>query len=126
MKAYGGKTPQLSPAIHSAVHRAQGGGYTEDCIGTPERVSTLRSDCLERDRHRCVISRKFDHKEALRRLLADGEDNARDDDGKLLVKENSYEFLEVAHILPHALTKVDTNLQAVYSFITVISSLAYP
>ncbi|KAI0525829.1 hypothetical protein F5B22DRAFT_633225 [Xylaria bambusicola] len=75
-------------------------------IGTGPRPSVLRRDCLIRDRHRCVISRRFDHAEAWERRNTPGD--ARDDEGNLLENDpDDPEFLEVAHILPHSLTKVN-------------------
>ncbi|KAI8647990.1 HNHc domain-containing protein [Fusarium keratoplasticum] len=106
LKASTKKTPQPSPASHSAIQRAQGEGYTFS--GTPERVSTLRGACLFRDRYRCVISRKFDLAEALKRGRHGGE--ARDEDGVPL-EGQSFDALEVAHILPHSLTQVNANKQ---------------
>ena len=60
-----------------------------------------------RDRHRCVVSRKFDRAEARKRFNMDREKCA-DDDGRLLQDESSdqFQYLEVAHILPHCLTTV--------------------
>ncbi|KAI1375352.1 hypothetical protein F4677DRAFT_454958 [Hypoxylon crocopeplum] len=78
--------------------------YLLDNFFLPFRISTLRGDCLIRDRYRCVITRKFDRQEARSRFNRDG-DNARDDNG-ILFKETSFEGLEVAYILPHSLTKV--------------------
>ncbi|KAI8943948.1 hypothetical protein F4801DRAFT_595322 [Xylaria longipes] len=99
LKASTKKTPQPSPAYHSAIERAQGGTFS----GTSDRVSALRGACLVRDRHRCVISRKFDLQEAVNRVRRDGE-NALDDDGNLLREDaTSVSVLEVAHILPHSL-----------------------
>lgn len=69
-------------------------------IGTPERVSLLRSQCLVRDHHRCVISRVFDFNEAGERILQD--DNAVDDDGVPLGNQPT-DVLQVAHIIPHSL-----------------------
>ena len=111
------KTPQPSPASHSAVQRAQG-GEGQAFLGTPERLSALRSLCLSRDRHRCVISRSFDVSEVRKRTThARRQDGvARDDDGIPLSEEDSYEYLEVAHILPHSLTRVDTSGHLVCSF----------
>ena len=103
VKASTGKTPQPSPASHSAVQRAQGEeglGF----LGTPERLSMLRSLCLSRDRHRCVISRYFDMSELIERTghaRRQGSIVVRDDDGVPLADETSYEYLEVTHILPH-------------------------
>ncbi|KAI1424058.1 hypothetical protein F5Y12DRAFT_754595 [Xylaria sp. FL1777] len=81
IKASTKKTPQPSPAYHSAVERVQGGA--QGFVGTPDRLSQLRGACLVRDRHRCVITRKFDWTEAASRTRKHGED-ARDDDGTLL------------------------------------------
>ncbi|KAK5994114.1 hypothetical protein PT974_07554 [Cladobotryum mycophilum] len=106
LKASTRKTPQPSPVTHSAIQRIQG---IHDFAGTPERLGALRGACLERDRHRCVISRKFDIEEAKRRIKKDGNE-ARDDDGApLLTNDNSFDPLEVAHILPHSLTKLNAN-----------------
>lgn len=112
MKASTKRTPQPSPAFHSAVQRVQGGD-AEAFAGTPDRVSALRGACLIRDRHRCVISRKFDLEEAAKRMQRDGDD-ARDDDGVLLLEDaNPVDVLEVAHILPHSLMKADTGSELV-------------
>lgn len=70
-----------------------------------------------RDRHRCVISRRFDQAEAVKRMLAKPND-ARDDDHTLLVGE--FDSLEVAHILPHSLMKPNSDLllvRTVFSFL---------
>ncbi|CAG9986480.1 unnamed protein product [Clonostachys byssicola] len=56
------------------------GGDAEAVVGTTDRLAALRGACLIRDRHRCVISRKFDLGEADKRMERDGDD-ARDDDG---------------------------------------------
>ncbi|PHH73972.1 hypothetical protein CDD83_4640 [Cordyceps sp. RAO-2017] len=109
LKASAKKTPQPSPACHSAVQRVQGGA--PEFAGTPDRVSVLRGACLVRDRHRCVVSRRFDQAQALRRFESDG-DNAQDDDGNLLKEETRpFDALEVAHILPHSLTKTNSSSQ---------------
>ena len=79
---------------------------------TPSRVASLGAECLERDRHRCVISRGFDITEAKARYQLQGRDKAKDDDGNLLKEErNPFAFLEVAHILPHSLMSV-TNAKS--------------
>ena len=110
LKASTKKTPQPSPAYHSAIERAQGGGAFS---GTPERVSALRGACLVRDRHRCIISRKFDLHEAAIRMRRDG-DGALDDDGNLILEgENSVCALEVAHILPHSLMTTNPGSELV-------------
>lgn len=84
--------------------------------GVSGRLSSLRRDCLIRDRHRCVITRRFDLREAL--IRDDRDDiNAKDDDGNWLRDEiEDPEFLEVAHILPHSLlSSKDGNSQLVCS-----------
>lgn len=93
--------------------RAQGTGLPQGLVGTPERLSALRGTCLVRDRHRCVISGKFDASEAATRI-ENHDQGARDDDGHLLVDEvNGFDVLEVAHILPHALTKATRGSELV-------------
>ncbi|QPC69473.1 hypothetical protein HYE68_000225 [Fusarium pseudograminearum] len=78
--------------------------------GTPERLASLRGTCLLRDRYRCVISRKFDAAEAERRFQKYGENNAIDQDGILLADPGQeFDYLEVAHILPHSLTRLDSS-----------------
>lgn len=52
-----------------------------------------------------MISRLFDAEEADRRLEINGRD-ATDDDGLPLINEE-VEYLEVAHIIPHALASSD-------------------
>lgn len=104
MKASTKKTPQPSPAFLSATLTAQGGDQL--FLGTLDRVAALRGECLIRDRHRCVISRKFDAVEAVSRYKKYGHD-ARDDDAKLLRDTNAVESIEVAHILPHSLTEFE-------------------
>jgi hypothetical protein len=80
--------------------------------GTPSRVASLRAECLERDRHRCVISHVFDYAEAKKRYQLQGRNEAKDDDGNLLKYErNTFAPLEVAHILPHSLMSV-TNAKS--------------
>lgn len=98
VKASARKTPQPSPAHLSETQTKQ------QLTGTMYRISTLRRDCLIRDRHRCVISRRFDWDEAVNRFKRDPED-PKDDDGHLLKDESEATVpLEVAHILPHSLT----------------------
>lgn len=92
--------------------RTQGQGQA--FAGTPERIATLRRACLIRDRYRCVISRRFDQNEALRRLLVQqrGGSLAQDQDGAPL-KGERFEDLEVAHIIPHSLTRVNPSRELV-------------
>lgn len=74
-----------------------------------QRVAGVRGDCLIRDGHRCVITRKFDINEANKRVRRDG-DNAKDDDGHLLQDEaGTFDDLEVAHILPHSLMSIPSG-----------------
>ncbi|CAK7199082.1 hypothetical protein SEUCBS139899_001751 [Sporothrix eucalyptigena] len=111
LKASTRKTPQPSPAIHSAVLRAQGAtSDAEAYVGTEERLATMRAECLVRDRHRCIISRKFNAPEFRLRAGLYGND-ARDDNGILFSDQDNLEFdaLEVAHILPHSLMKTSTG-----------------
>ncbi|KAF4976838.1 hypothetical protein FZEAL_6552 [Fusarium zealandicum] len=107
VKASTRKTPQPSPASRSAIQKAQGQEY--NFAGTPERVSALRGACLVRDRYRCVVSRKFDRAEAIRRRDPQGNE-PRDEDGNPL-RGQSFDALEVAHILPHSLTQVNSKRQ---------------
>ncbi|PGH01047.1 hypothetical protein GX51_05484 [Blastomyces parvus] len=107
LKAAGLHTPQPSPAPLSAVQRAIGG--EQEYVGTPDRLSTLRGACLIRDRYRCVISYKFDVTEALKRFKRHGAD-AQDEEGNPL-RGQSFDSLQVAHILPHALMKSDQGSQ---------------
>ncbi|KAF2963341.1 hypothetical protein GQX73_g10224 [Xylaria multiplex] len=108
LKASTKKTPQPSPVFHSAVERVQGGPQT--FAGTPDRLSALRGACLVRDRHRCIISHSFDSSEAQARMDKAGETNALDDDGHLLYQDPIRPGpLEVAHIIPHSLMKLDAN-----------------
>lgn len=109
VKANGKKTPQPTPAQISATRSIKS---PHEIIGTVERVSYLRSLCLIRDRHRCVVSRVFDFQEELRRLRAHGP-GVVDDDGNVIKAKDPREYLEVAHILPHSLIAVDKNLQLV-------------
>ncbi|KAI5865282.1 hypothetical protein GGS23DRAFT_558544 [Durotheca rogersii] len=109
LKASSKKTPQPSPTIYSAIQGAQGDGETQAFPGTASRVANLRRACLLRDRHRCVISRRFDLQEMITRWDRDGH-NAEDDDGVLLVSSPS-DVLEVAHILPHSLTHASAGSQ---------------
>ncbi|KAK0736708.1 hypothetical protein B0T21DRAFT_411856 [Apiosordaria backusii] len=113
LRATTNKTPQPSPIYHAAVQQAQTQDdqqRIQDFVGTPERLSALRGSCLTRDRHRCVITHTFDIREALERFRRPP---ATDDDGNPLDMSNNG-GLEVAHILPHALTK-EENGELVWS-----------
>lgn len=80
-------------------------------MGTLLRLSTLRDTCLVRDQHRCVISRSFDPKEAQKRIKVSGDDDARDDDGQLLLnrKGATFRILTMANILPRSLVKANSD-----------------
>jgi hypothetical protein len=72
-------------------------------VVTTQRLSLLRKACFIRDRHRCVISRRFDANVAVNRYNTLGDD-AKDDDGRLIKDEvEEPTDLEVAHIIPHSL-----------------------
>ena len=77
----------------------------DDFIGTPERISALRVSCLVCDRNRCVATYTFNQVEALARFKEYSQ--ALDDDGDPFVDGQLFESLQVAHIIPYALTKVD-------------------
>ncbi|EZF75418.1 hypothetical protein H105_03005 [Trichophyton soudanense CBS 452.61] len=99
LRASSVKTPQPTPTSLSTIQASTP-------TGTKQRISVLRHDCLIRDHHRCIVTRKFDITEARRRVALDK--NCTDDDGRLLKTErrDNFQYLEVAHILPHCLTKV--------------------
>ncbi|KAB8239617.1 uncharacterized protein BDW43DRAFT_258660 [Aspergillus alliaceus] len=104
LKALASKTPYNTPGPLSRLQLSEGGG-----IGTPQRLKSLQDDCLERDRHRCVVARKFSVNEAQERFEKDG-DNLKDDDGESLLPErNEMAYLEVAHIFPHSLMSLSSN-----------------
>ncbi len=105
MRASGGKTSYPASAVSESIPE-------DSTPGINERLSGLRKACLTRDRHRCVVTRRFDQAEADRRLQSDGYENARDDDGRLLKEEEEMDFVEVAHILPHGLMTASGNQEA--------------
>ncbi|WXC62416.1 hypothetical protein SNK03_008266 [Fusarium graminearum] len=107
LKASIGKTPQPTPACYTAIMQTQ---PDHTFTGTTDRISNLRGTCLIRDRYRCVISNKFDEIEAIKRFESEGHGQgvACDQDGQPL-KGQPFEQLEVAHILPHSLTQVDSD-----------------
>ncbi|KAK1142637.1 hypothetical protein N8T08_007441 [Aspergillus melleus] len=90
-RASSAKTPQRTPLSLSSNQHAP--------TGNKGRASKLRQECLKRDRHRCVVSRKFDRAEAKKRL--EQNENSNDDAGELLRNQRSdqFEYLEVAHII---------------------------
>ncbi|KAI3322505.1 hypothetical protein HD806DRAFT_500250 [Xylariaceae sp. AK1471] len=114
VKASTKKTPQSSPALRSAVQEAQGHSG-QQYVGTGLRLSVLRRDCLIRDRYRCVISRRFDFTEAMKRRRTPG--GPRDDDNNLIANDPiEPDQLEVAHILPHSLVKTNQRGELVRIF----------
>ncbi|KAK5988611.1 hypothetical protein PT974_10097 [Cladobotryum mycophilum] len=124
LQASARKTPQPSPATSSVIEGV-GGAY--NLAGTQDRIAVLRRDCLTRDHHRCVISRAFDRKVAIDRARKFGQAQARDDDGVLLQGpgiRNDFATLEVAHILPHSLTKgrADSEVVNAQTTMTVCSA----
>ncbi|EEH36510.2 hypothetical protein PAAG_06928 [Paracoccidioides lutzii Pb01] len=86
------KTPQPTPLSLSSLRAS-----TPTCI--THRVSILRQSCLIRDQSSlCRVPS--------RRIKQDGIES-EDDDGALLRNEpGEFEYLEVAHILPHSLTSI--------------------
>ncbi|EFY85509.1 hypothetical protein MAC_08456 [Metarhizium acridum CQMa 102] len=119
LKASTRRAPQYSPAYHSAVKRSR--TAEPSLTGTSGRLKTLRGDCLVRDRHRCVISGKFDQEQAVKRVHECG-DNAVDDHGSLLFGE-TFDILEVAHILPHSLTQCNSDSELDKSRIAALEIL---
>ncbi|KAL7921110.1 hypothetical protein ACQKWADRAFT_131008 [Trichoderma austrokoningii] len=90
--------------------------HPRSCCSSSRRMSI-------RDRHRCVISRKFDSAEARSRVQKYGQD-ARDDDANLL--RDNIDFVEVAHILPHSLTEFEpgsSELVCFFSYHLFVGSL---
>ncbi|KAJ5677682.1 uncharacterized protein N7477_003315 [Penicillium maclennaniae] len=103
LRASSVKTPQPTPTSLSSLQSPKP-------TGTRQRVSALRHNCLIRDRHRCVVSRKFD-RVAARERFAENAESCADDDGNLLKNKSSdqFQFLEVAYILPYCLTTVASS-----------------
>ncbi|KAJ5542992.1 hypothetical protein N7535_005416 [Penicillium sp. DV-2018c] len=99
LRASSVKTPQPTPTSLSSLQSS-----------TP--TGTRQRNCLIRDRHRCVVSRKFD-RAAARKRFAENAESCADDDGNLLKDESSdrFQYLEVANILPHCLTTVASAIQ---------------
>ncbi|EXL90098.1 hypothetical protein NOF04DRAFT_3415 [Fusarium oxysporum II5] len=122
LKASTKKTPQPTPASHSAVMKTQRQDHVFS--GTPERLASLRGACLIRDRYRCVISRKFDRAEALKRLQQHGGSKAVDQDGVPLADAGQrFDYLEVAHILPHSLTQLNSSKELNSSKVAALAIL---
>lgn len=112
VRASSNKTPQPSPVHHAALQHVlsqEEQQRIQDFTGTPERLSALREACLIRDRHRCVVTRAFDTAEAITRSTnqQDQAMDACDDDGNALGDGDDYSHVEVSHIIPWSLTKVE-------------------
>ncbi|CAI7627392.1 unnamed protein product [Penicillium glandicola] len=117
------KTLQSTPTSLSSLQ-------SSTPTGIKQRISVLRQGCLIRDRHRCVISRKFDRATARNRFTENGEFCA-DDDGNLLKDEPSdqFQYLEVTYILPHSVTTVsceETELSDSKKFVLRILDMFNP
>jgi hypothetical protein len=85
----------------------------------------FKTELSHRDHHQCVISRKFDRREAERRLQQDGE-GCRDDDREPLRNRSNdqFQFLEVTHILPHSLTSAASdNAELVGRLLLIMAAL---
>lgn len=85
-----------------------------------ERLACLRGACLLRDRYRCVISPKFDKTEALKHFQKHGNDTIDQNGMSLVDPGKRFDYLEVAHILPHSLTRLNSSGELVRFFITTI------
>ncbi|GBF66797.1 hypothetical protein TMEN_9518 [Trichophyton mentagrophytes] len=118
LRASSVKTPQPTPT--SSLSTIQASTPTS----TKRRISALRHDCLVRDHHRCVVTRKFDITEARKRIAIDK--NCTDDDGRPLKTEQrgNFQYLEIAHILPHCLTKVASGDEDLVGIIPATSSIS--
>ncbi|KAI9838513.1 MAG: hypothetical protein M1837_002439 [Sclerophora amabilis] len=97
LKAQGGTIRPVATPEGSRISEAH------SHLGTAERLTELRKRCLDRDHHRCVVTRRFDHRICFERLKEDA--NAEDDDGIPLreIAERDFDALEVAHIIPHSM-----------------------
>ncbi|KAH6641631.1 hypothetical protein F5144DRAFT_140885 [Chaetomium tenue] len=123
IKASARKTYQPPPEFHYDTPSPQDGN---SFVETPDRLSALNDACLIRDRHRCVVTRKFDSDEAETRLKRDGE-SARDDDGVPFEDDpRPFYLLKVAHILPGSLarskkgTELNPSKQAALSILNML------
>ena len=126
VRAATNKTPQPSPVYHAAVQQAQAQEEQQriqNFVGTPERLSALRGTCLARDRHRCVITHAFDTMEAKERWR---QLPAKDDDGNPLSAIDTYGYLEVAHIIPHALTREEDGELVCCPLFLILFFFFYP
>lgn len=105
------RTQAVARAMNQPDPSVQSDAAVSIATGTTSRAYDFRDKCLTRDYHRCLMTGKFDHGTAYRRLNQSGP-VATDDFGELL-KDTAVEFepVEAAHILPHSLlsTPVDTD-----------------
>ncbi|ODH35408.1 hypothetical protein ACO22_02932 [Paracoccidioides brasiliensis] len=99
LRASSVKTSQPTPLSLSSLQASTPKSLTQ-------RVSILRQSCLIRDHHRCVVSHRFDRKEAQRRIKQDGIESEDDDRALLRNEPGEFEYLEVAHILPQSLASM--------------------
>ncbi|KAF9243354.1 hypothetical protein DTO027I6_7540 [Penicillium roqueforti] len=97
----------LLPLRVSSVKTSQPTPISLSSLQNSTQIGTWQQTCLLRDRHRCVVSRKFDRAAARKRFEENAEFCA-DDDGNLLKDESSdqFQYLEVAQIFPYCLTTV--------------------
>lgn len=77
-----------------------------EMLPTGKRSSLLHQKCLQRDGHRCIVTREFDQKEAIKRHKASRQAPV-DDEGESFSSPNQpgFTFVEACHILPRALTQ---------------------
>lgn len=97
LKASGGRTPAVSPLI-TAHSRTE----VEPDHGTNSRLSNLRSLCLQRDDHRCVILKDLDYATQMKW------NKGVPGNGRELNDEETC-VTEVAHIIPHSLNALDSS-----------------
>lgn len=102
MQATATKTPQPSPPLYHAQDPAEAAAAE-----TP--LTALRTACLLRDRHRCVITRAFDIDSALARARQSSP--AVDDDGTPIDMDTTAS-LAVAHIIPRGFLAVMARNEA--------------
>ncbi|KAI1833893.1 hypothetical protein DTO006G1_349 [Penicillium roqueforti] len=97
----------LLPLRVSSVKILQPMPMSLSSLQSSTQTGTWQQNCLLRDRHCCIVSRKFDRAAARKRFEENAEFCA-DDEGNLLKDESSdqFQYLEVAQILPYCLTTV--------------------
>ncbi|KAG8670770.1 hypothetical protein FPOAC1_004004 [Fusarium poae] len=102
VKASTKKTPQPTPASHSAVMKTQRQNHIFS--GTPERLANLRAEALKRSRR------------------PGGWNEALDQDSAPLLGQK-FARLEVAHIIPHSLTQLNSSRELNPSKIAALAIL---